>query len=137
VDVDARVEALEAENQRLRDELQALKERAGFAGYLPPIELRLTGKEGQVLGCLLTGRPHTKHQIMDAMYQDGVDDEPELKIVDVFVCKLRKKLAPYGLAITTLWGRGYVMDAPALARYDELWGSRRKAEESLTRVAGL
>ena len=42
-------------------------------------------------------------------------DEPELKIIDVFVCKLRKKLSaasndePY---IHTVWGRGYVLRDP-------------------------
>ena len=46
-------------------------------------------------------------------------DEPELKIVDVFICKLRKKLA---LAtggesyIETVWGRGYVLRDPVAGR---------------------
>ena len=44
----------------------------------------------------------------------GGMDEPELKIIDVFICKLRKKL---GLAcgdsyIETVWGRGYVLRDP-------------------------
>jgi two-component system cell cycle response regulator CtrA len=38
-------------------------------------------------------------------------DEPEVKIVDVFVCKIRKKLAAVGLGdfIGTVWGRGYTV----------------------------
>jgi two-component system cell cycle response regulator CtrA len=43
-------------------------------------------------------------------------DEPELKIIDVFICKLRKKLAEAtGGAnyIETVWGRGYVLRDPA------------------------
>jgi two-component system cell cycle response regulator CtrA len=42
-------------------------------------------------------------------------DEPELKIIDVFICKLRKKLAAAagGLNyIETVWGRGYVLREP-------------------------
>ena len=38
-----------------------------------------------------------------------VDDEPEIKIVDVVVCKLRKKLKPLALSIDTVWGSGYRM----------------------------
>lgn len=34
-------------------------------------------------------------------------DEPEIKIIDVFVCKLRKKLKPLGVEIQTVWGSGY------------------------------
>jgi two-component system cell cycle response regulator CtrA len=38
-----------------------------------------------------------------------VDDEPEIKIIDVFVCKLRKKMEIFGVKIETIWGRGYYM----------------------------
>jgi two-component system, cell cycle response regulator CtrA len=42
-------------------------------------------------------------------------DEPEVKIIDVFICKLRKKLAQAGVenVIGTVWGRGYMMRDPA------------------------
>jgi two-component system cell cycle response regulator CtrA len=46
----------------------------------------------------------------------GGMDEPELKIIDVFVCKLRKKLAQATGGkhyIETVWGRGYVLRDPA------------------------
>jgi len=42
-------------------------------------------------------------------------DEPELKIIDVFICKLRKKLANASQGknyIETVWGRGYVLREP-------------------------
>jgi two-component system cell cycle response regulator CtrA len=42
-------------------------------------------------------------------------DEPELKIIDVFICKLRKKLASATGGknyIETVWGRGYVLREP-------------------------
>jgi two-component system cell cycle response regulator CtrA len=42
-------------------------------------------------------------------------DEPELKIIDVFICKLRKKLAEASGGknyIETIWGRGYLLRAP-------------------------
>jgi len=48
----------------------------------------------------------------------GGMDEPEMKIIDVFICKLRKKLANASGGkdyIETVWGRGYVMREPAEA----------------------
>jgi two-component system cell cycle response regulator CtrA len=50
-------------------------------------------------------------------------DEPELKIIDVFVCKLRKKLAQATGGehyIETVWGRGYVLRDPAEAAVPQL-----------------
>ena len=53
------------------------------------------------------------HRFLNHLY--GGMDEPELKIIDVFICKLRKKLAnAAGGAnyIETVWGRGYVLREP-------------------------
>lgn len=74
--------------------------------------VNLTGKEYQILELLSLrkGTTLTKEMFLNHLY--GGMDEPELKIIDVFVCKLRKKLA---LAcggenyIETVWGRGYVL----------------------------
>jgi two-component system cell cycle response regulator CtrA len=50
---------------------------------------------------------------LDHLY--GGIDEPELKIIDVFICKLRKKIAAATGGqhyIETVWGRGYVLKDP-------------------------
>jgi len=79
--------------------------------------LHLTGKEYGILELLSLrkGTTLTKEMFLNHLY--GGMDEPELKIIDVFVCKLRKKLAAAtGGAnyIETVWGRGYVLrDPPA------------------------
>lgn len=55
------------------------------------------------------GETRSKAQIMDAIY-GGADDEPDMKIIDVLVCKLRRKIieATGGLdVVQTIWGRGY------------------------------
>ena len=52
----------------------------------------------------------TKEMFLSHLY--GGMDEPEMKIIDVFICKLRKKLASASGGkdyIETVWGRGYVM----------------------------
>ena len=77
--------------------------------------VHLTGKEYQMLELLSLrkGTTLTKEMFLNHLY--GGMDEPELKIIDVFICKLRKKL---GVAtggdnyIETVWGRGYVLRDP-------------------------
>ena len=77
--------------------------------------LHLTGKEYGILELLSLrkGTTLTKEMFLNHLY--GGMDEPELKIVDVFICKLRKKLAvaTFGESyIETVWGRGYVLREP-------------------------
>src|SRR6201999_3143596 len=77
--------------------------------------LHLTGKEYGILELLSLrkGTTLTKEMFLNHLY--GGMDEPELKIIDVFVCKLRKKLATATGGehyIETVWGRGYVLRDP-------------------------
>jgi two-component system cell cycle response regulator CtrA len=77
--------------------------------------LHLTGKEYGILELLSLrkGTTLTKEMFLNHLY--GGMDEPELKIIDVFVCKLRKKLANATGGdnyIETVWGRGYVLRDP-------------------------
>ena len=77
--------------------------------------LHLTGKEYGIMELLSLrkGTPLTKEMFLNHLY--GGMDEPELKIIDVFVCKLRKKLATATGGdnyIETVWGRGYVLRDP-------------------------
>jgi len=78
--------------------------------------LSLTAREYQVLELLALrkGVTLTKEMFLNHLY--GGMDEPELKIVDVFMCKLRKKISAAtegdGI-IETIWGRGYVLRDPS------------------------
>ncbi len=79
-------------------------------------DLRLTGKEYAILELLVLrkGMVLTKEAFLNHLY--GGMDEPEVKIIDVFVCKLRKKLNRAGAEgiIGTIWGRGYMIrESPA------------------------
>jgi two-component system cell cycle response regulator CtrA len=78
------------------------------------IRVHLTGKEYQMLELLSLrkGSTLTKEMFLNHLY--GGIDEPEVKIIDVFICKLRKKLAGAGGGdhIETVWGRGYVLRDP-------------------------
>jgi two-component system, cell cycle response regulator CtrA len=88
--------------------------------------VHLTGKEYQMLELLSLrkGTTLTKEMFLNHLY--GGMDEPELKIIDVFICKLRKKLAEAtGGAnyIETVWGRGYVLRDPVASATPRLAAS--------------
>jgi DNA-binding response OmpR family regulator len=84
----------------------------------------LTSQEWNMFRFLLDkkGRIATKKAILEFLYQlrpDGGEDiEP--KIIDVFACKLRKKLAPLGLHIGTSWGRGYYLEEPSVTKEESI-----------------
>lgn len=80
--------------------------------------LHLTGKEYEVLELLMQhkGAVLTKAAFLDHLY--GGPAAPEVKIIDVFICKLRRKLGRVGAGdmIGTVWGQGYVLREPAARR---------------------
>lgn len=101
-------------NKRLRERVEELEEtvrqlRENSAvpviGPLPAGTARVTPMEETVLRALLA-RPEiaTKNYLYRALY--GEEDHVDIKIVDVMVHRIRRKLPPF-VKITTLWGRGY------------------------------
>jgi len=76
--------------------------------------VHLTAKEYGMLELLMLRRGHvvTKEMFLNHLY--GGTDEPELKIIDVFICKLRKKFKPLigHRLVETVWGRGYSIEKP-------------------------
>jgi len=77
--------------------------------------VHVTGKEYKILEILSLrkGSTLTKEMLLNHLY--GGLDEPEMKIIDVFICKLRKKLTIASSGknyIETVWGRGYFMHEP-------------------------
>ena len=78
--------------------------------------VHLTAKEYQILELLSLRKGATlaKEMFLNQLY--GGLDEPEIKIIDVFICKLRKKLANASGGrdyIETVWGRGYALREPS------------------------
>jgi DNA-binding winged helix-turn-helix (wHTH) protein len=68
--------------------------------------VRLTASEGRILLLM------TDHEMMaKGRLHELVAPEADMKVIDVFVCKLRKRLALLQLRIETIWGRGYRLDA--------------------------
>jgi two-component system cell cycle response regulator CtrA len=95
--------------------------------------IHLTSKEYAILELLSLrkGSTLTKEMFLNHLY--GGIDEPELKIIDVFVCKLRKKLSEASGGenyIETDWGRGYVLKEPD-PQIIEKTGKKQLAKESV------
>lgn len=72
----------------------------------------LTRTEMAMFGMLWRMRPRTisKETLLAASAEPGRDDDRELKMVDVLICKLRKKLDPLEVRIGTCWGEGYRLE---------------------------
>ncbi len=92
--------------------------------------LHLTGKEYGIIELLSLrkGTTLTKEMFLNHLY--GGMDEPEVKIIDVFICKLRKKIEDMTDGdnyIETVWGRGYVLRDPAEAAVPAPKASKAKA----------
>lgn len=54
--------------------------------------------------------------------RDAGGDEAEIKIVDVYICKLRKKLRPFSIEVVTVWGTGYQLTPASIVLLREKWG---------------
>ncbi|MDJ0389221.1 response regulator transcription factor [Roseomonas sp. E05] len=100
--------------------------------------VRVTCREFDVLEMLMLRRGTllTKEHFMARSY--GAEDGPDQRILDVFVCKLRRKLAAAGSAeiVRTIWGRGYVLEEPTPSAL-EAARMRHQAAAPRTRRAHL
>jgi len=114
-----RIEALEIENEALRAKLAAWEASATVNQY--QTELGLTAKEAAVLSLLVQRRRVERMQAYAAVFEQLNGDGPSLKIVDVFVCKLRKKLRAIGLnpTIKSIWGVGHEITPETIAAIEQ------------------
>jgi two-component system cell cycle response regulator CtrA len=110
-------------NQRVTkdEEIDFLKDRVSVLEdmlseqNLVPVQFRLTKQQTRLFGLLLRRDQVTKSQAMDFLY-GGDLNEPEIQIVSVMVCQLRKRLRPFEIPIETLWGRGWYLKPEAKAK---------------------
>lgn len=116
-----RVDALTEENAWLKRELSIIQD----AGKIQRVQsvFNMTNLEGRFLLALhhRRGGTLTKDAAMNALYSDRPNDEPQRKILDVFACKMRRKMreANGGAnAIGTTWGVGYFLTAEGVAAVD-------------------
>jgi two-component system cell cycle response regulator CtrA len=90
-----RINVLEQEKAHLLELLAGSNEK-------PPNIPGLSPTEQKILGSLMRNERMTREAIM-AVTQSTADQ----KVVDVYICRIRKKIAPLGLSIKNIWGEGY------------------------------
>lgn len=118
---DRYVSSLEHQVETLKEKVAALEAELteGRKASLPAC-LRLTAKECALLKMLYERAQVTRMTLWNELYSHLPNGGPEPKIIDVFICKMRRKLKPHGIGIETIWGQGYRMTPENKARLDEL-----------------
>lgn len=117
-----RIAALEAELDAALVRIEQLEQMHFNVEWMAPDEIGLTTSENRVVGVLVGHEGVvTLERFMQALYSLRPDDPPEEKIIDVFICKARRKLRPFGVEIETRWGVGYLMPAESRAILQN-WG---------------
>lgn len=112
-----RLELLEEENLQLREQIAELTRLPPDAHW--PAGLYLTSVEAGMLELLVARGFATQEALLGASRRYGSTkdaDEVQPKVVQVVICKMRKKLQPFNVRIETLWGRGYRLPPEDRAR---------------------
>jgi two-component system, cell cycle response regulator CtrA len=104
------------ENDALRARVSDLEREIGLAAWPPPM-FGLTKTESVMFGVPLNTACPCKETLMTALFSDRIDDPLEIKIIDVWICKMRQKLKPFGIEINTACGVGYQMPEASKAQY--------------------
>lgn len=97
------------------DPLAVLVDMASGVVTLGGRTTHLTPAEVAIFDLLVKGYPTvtTRERIYDDLYTSRPEcDWPEVKFVDVLICKLRRKLSAIDLEIITIWSRGWVLSPP-------------------------
>jgi len=119
---DAYLMALEADNDRLRlriAELEAqvskLSDEMGVVAMTPVAAFKFTPSESNIFG-RLAANGYASNADLLAVACGKSGRKPQIKIVDVYICKIRKKIEPFDIVIETLHGRGYRIGPEGLAK---------------------
>lgn len=110
-----RRDALHQEIARLRRQRDEAREAARQLREMlaPPLAFplawRLSPAESRLLSALYSHPNGMTREALHTVIERDIEIESEIKIVDVFVCKLRAKVTAHGIKIRTLWARGYVL----------------------------
>lgn len=127
-DPDAKIEGpLARDNRLLRERIAELEGKFTTAN-VRSIQMLVgaTRSEASLLGIMLERDTAETNTILRLLYPDRSEDElPDPKIVDVVVCKTRKKVSDLGIEIKTIWGTGYSMPPESKARLRGLIGAKQ------------
>lgn len=111
----------------LLDRIEALEQELGLKTEFPP-EFSIPRNMMPLLGILLKREIISREGALIAIYSgmpNSWGKEPDPKIIDVFICKLRTRLKKYGIKVSCKWGLGYFMDGENKRRLRELIAQSR------------
>jgi two-component system cell cycle response regulator CtrA len=111
----------------LLDRIDQLETELGLKTDIPP-EFCIPRNMGRLLAMLLKREVVTREGAVLAIYSgmpNTWDKEPDPKIIDVFICKLRVRLRKYGIKVSCKWGLGYFMDGENKRKLRELIAQSR------------
>lgn len=111
----------------LMDRIDQLEAELGLKVDIPP-EFGIPRNMGALLAMLLKREVVTRDGALLAIYSgmpNTWDKEPDPKIIDVFICKLRIRLKKYGIKVSCKWGLGYFMDGENKRKLRELIAQSR------------
>lgn len=97
---------LRVENETLREQVRQLKRQLVDGGKNAPLSWGLTEVERRLYAHMTSRELVTRESCMAVLYGHMIAP-PDPKIIDVWLCKLRKKLARQGVEIVTHWGIGW------------------------------
>lgn len=90
-----------AENRALRDQIEILQVANGAAEYPKFVRVGFTELEARFLAALVRRGEMTIDQLMTALYADRNGDEPAPQILHVLASRIRKKLKPHGVVVSS------------------------------------
>lgn len=110
-------EALEVRCEELQEEVRQLKDELYGRGWRAPAEFRLTAQEDRALAALVA-QPGARgiDFLFDAATRGNASEGERSRLVTVIICRIRRKMKPYGLRIDTHYARGYSLDHESRAR---------------------
>lgn len=136
-DVSRLIADLRAELEERDERIRQLEDIVrGKEWALPPdVEAALTPTEARMLALLAAREMCTREALFEASRGVGShDDATNIKVVDVHVSKMRRRITPLGIVIQSVWGRGYRLDA---ASRDRLRSWNGEAAAALAAAAFL
>jgi two-component system, cell cycle response regulator CtrA len=115
----------------LLDRIDQLETELGLKNDIPP-EFCIPRNMGRLLAMLLKRELVSREGAVLAIYSgmpNTWDKDPDPKIIDVFICKLRVRLRKYGIKVSCKWGGGYYMDGDNKRKLRDLIAKTRAASE--------
>lgn len=130
---------LRADLADARYKLRMMTATADSAAWSLQVSFGLTKNEAEIFAAFVKHGRRNKPQLYHVCYGQKLDDDmPEPKIIDVFVCKLRKKLDKHGIEIKTMWSAGYELTPDMQQKTKVLAGLTEHTESpSIVPAAGV